>query len=135
MYASYYSIGPTLHYRAQFGIGTGPVGWSYVYCKGWETTIHDCTRSTYPSFTCYPQYTVGVTCKEGKCNNDTACIVICTCIDCANGDVRVLGGGFDNEGTVEVCYNNIWGVISDQGWTSADARVVCNQLGYTTGSM
>ena len=55
-------------------------------------------------------------------------------IGCENGDVRLLGGGFENEGTVEVCLNNLWGLVSDEGWTDADARVVCNQLGYTGGS-
>ena len=31
---------------------------------------------------------------------------------------------------MEVCYNNLWGLISDLGWTDGDARVVCNNLGY-----
>ena len=54
---------------------------------------------------------------------------------CTNGDVRLHGGGFENEGTVEVCYYNLWGLVSDLGWTDGDARVVCNQLGYSGGSM
>ena len=55
-------------------------------------------------------------------------------VGCENGDVRLLGGGFDNEGTVEVCLDNLWGLVSDEGWTDLDAKVVCNQLGYTGGS-
>lgn len=54
---------------------------------------------------------------------------------CTNGDVRLSGGPFDNEGTVEVCYSGLWGLVADSGWTNGDARVVCNQLGYTEGSM
>ena len=54
---------------------------------------------------------------------------------CTNGDVRLSGGHFDNEGTVEVCYSGLWGLVADSGWTNGDARVVCNQLGYTEGSM
>lgn len=54
---------------------------------------------------------------------------------CTNGDVRLVGGHFENEGTVEVCYNNLWGLVTDSGWNAADSRVVCNQLGYTGGSM
>ena len=53
----------------------------------------------------------------------------CT-IGCKEGSVRLVGGDFNNEGTVEVCYNNLWGLISDIGWTDGDARVVCNNLGY-----
>lgn len=36
--------------------------------------------------------------------------------------------------TVEVCYNNLWGLISDPGWDDNDALVVCKSLGYTEGS-
>ena len=55
-------------------------------------------------------------------------------IGCSNGDVRLIGGGFDNEGTVQVCYNNLWGLISDSNWDNNDTSVICNQLGYTGGS-
>ena len=54
---------------------------------------------------------------------------------CTTGDVRLVGGGFENEGTVEVCFYSLWGLVSDIGWTDGDARVVCNQLGYKGGSM
>ena len=37
-----------------------------------------------------------------------------------------------SEGTVQVCFKKIWGLISETGWTNTDAQVVCNQLGYTT---
>ena len=46
----------------------------------------------------------------------------------------MVGGDFENEGTVEVCLDNLWGLIADTGWTDGDAKVVCSQLGYTVGS-
>ena len=55
-------------------------------------------------------------------------------IGCKENSVRLVGGHYDNEGTVEVCYSNLWGLISDVGWTDDDARVVCNSLGHTGGS-
>ena len=49
---------------------------------------------------------------------------------CVDGDVRLVGGVTDSEGTVEVCLNNAWGTICHGSWSSTDANVVCGQLGY-----
>ena len=51
-----------------------------------------------------------------------------TLLDCIKNDVRLIGGGTSNEGTVEVCANNVWGLISDVGWDENDAKVICRQL-------
>ncbi len=42
-----------------------------------------------------------------------------------------MGGIAQSEGTVEVCVDNFWGgTICDSSWDSADAAVICQQLGY-----
>ena len=69
-----------------------------------------------------------VTVSNGILNE--ICILFSLCyVDCTDGDVRL---SMNSEGTVQVCFNRVWGLISENGWTITDAQVVCNQLGYTT---
>ena len=34
-------------------------------------------------------------------------------------------------GRVEFCQYRTWGAVCSEGWDDNDARVVCDQLGYT----
>ena len=57
-------------------------------------------------------------------------MLLCVCVsDCSEGEVRLLDEG--SYGTVEVCYNHLWGLVSEEGWNIRDATVVCRQLGYS----
>ena len=49
---------------------------------------------------------------------------------CVPGDIRLVGGSVPNEGRVELCSNNTWGTICDNGFDVQDANVICRQLGY-----
>lgn len=39
-----------------------------------------------------------------------------------------------NQGRIEVCVNNLWGKVCDDGWSAIDAQVACAQLGFTKTS-
>lgn len=63
---------------------------------------------------------------------DLYCIVSCN----TTGTLRLIGGTTPYEGRVEVCFNNTWGTICDDGWSTAEAVVVCRQLGLaSTGKL
>ena len=53
-------------------------------------------------------------------------------VNCAEGEVRLMGGGDLHEGRVEVCVNEEWGTVCNDFWSTSDASVVCRQLGYST---
>ena len=56
---------------------------------------------------------------------------------CANtGDIRLVGGSTRFEGRIEVCLNDVWGTVCDDGLALATLQqinsfhtVVCRQLG------
>lgn len=53
-----------------------------------------------------------------------------------DGDIRLANqtGGYDTDnrmyiqGFVEICYNDSYGAICEDGWDDLDARVVCSEL-------
>ncbi len=59
-------------------------------------------------------------------------IIVITIGQCTENSLRLVGANVPNEGRVEICINNAWGTICDDGWDINDATVVCRQLGYLT---
>ena len=49
---------------------------------------------------------------------------------CTDGDVRLSGSQTENKGTVEICLDNLWGLVAQSEWSTSDAAVTCRQLGY-----
>ena len=49
--------------------------------------------------------------------------------------MRLVEGATRLEGRVEICSNNAWGTVCDNGWGETDARVVCRQLDFSVAGI
>ena len=50
---------------------------------------------------------------------------------CNDTDVRLVHGRSPMQGVVEICFGGRWGSVCNMAWDSADATVVCGQMGFS----
>lgn len=101
--------------------------------------LANCPASSNGVNTCTHAQDAGVRCYRsgptGKQSLAVACYDACmkNFVDiCQNGEVRLVGGQDELEGRVEVCYENTYGTVCENGFNMQAASVVCRQLGYSS---
>ena len=109
-----------------------------VACRGTESSLLECSHPGIGVHNCQHDDDVGIECL---CMFSSIQVIHCeiTIIhtfiapdNCTHGEVHLLSGSNEREGTVEVCIHGYWGTICDNGWDSRDAGVICRQLGYSS---
>ena len=58
------------------------------------------------------------------------CTIVSYSDKCNGTDIRLVGGGTQNEGKVEMCFNGLWNTVCLNYNDYKDARMVCRQLQY-----
>ena len=52
--------------------------------------------------------------------------------ECNDGDIRLAGWSLNIiGGRVEICHEGVWGSMCNQNFGNMEAKVICNQLGFT----
>ena len=56
---------PVVFVNSTFGAGQNPIVYKNMACNGWENSLSDCGKQTYPQTVCSRGNTAGVLCGYG----------------------------------------------------------------------
>ena len=106
-------------------VGADPIILESIDCTGNETNISLC-----------PSSPIGVVNNSMCLESNRAAGVRCTISpgSCIDGQVRLVDGPAYYEGRLEICSNNQWFSVCDDGFDMAAANSVCNDRLLLFGS-
>ncbi|XP_061172170.1 deleted in malignant brain tumors 1 protein-like [Saccostrea echinata] len=95
-----------------------PIMMNQVHCKGNETNLMDCDHSLKPDLKncAFHSNDAGILCYQSK-----------------GIQYNLVGGESNSTGRVELSYDGVVGTVCAWSWKTADAKVLCRQLGYSDG--
>uniref|UniRef100_A0A452QM24 CD163 molecule n=1 Tax=Ursus americanus TaxID=9643 RepID=A0A452QM24_URSAM len=91
--------------------GSGRIWMDHVSCRGNESALWDCKHDGWGKHNCTHQQDIGVTCSDGS-----------------NLEIRLMNGGNQCSGRIEVKFQGQWGTVCDDNFNIDHASVVCKQL-------
>ena len=152
----YSPYGANVYYNSYFGQGSGGIllYTPSLLCIGNERSLLECYHATIGFHLCSNHSNdVGVSC-QGKfiyypmlmkeysifCGWVTILVIFPATFnnisECRSGSIRLVGGNYANQGTVEFCIGGTWNTICGYpwDWNESNSLVLCNQLGLKHSS-